>query len=181
MVNGIIDLDEYTEDDGNVLRDFTVNLQTKEPAEALPLARYAKARGMLTTVEKGDYTFDSIKRLRTDDRQMWAYILRIVRSRKLRGTILFDTMWRNLELEESDTSEYEDVDKQGNPLEGSTPVSEATAGRRRRESMRKRRERLKSNLEKMLNEKAGKLFKSWSWHKNPSGIIDGVRIVRFSR
>lgn len=184
LVNANIDLDEYevTDDNGEnsrVVRDFTVNVMG-DPTEALPLATYAHARGMLVRVAPDDYTFNGIAKLTTDDRQMWAYVLRIIRVRSLRPTILFDTMWRNLELSEPSVSEYahpSPIGEDGLPTD-MTPASPELVERRRRDAVRKQHARMVKKLERMLDQKAGTHFKRWEWHKDGAGVVDGVKITR---
>lgn len=195
VVNAVIDLDRYEGESGEV-KDFTVILQTPDPVDSLPLARYELDRHMLTTVSTGDFDFKGIK-LTADDRQMWAYVLRIVNSNKLSDTILFETMWRNLEIEEPEVSPYAYVDRKGNPLDGplnpkkegeeaGKPVDPKDAPRATEEqrkerlsrSIKKQRRRMLKKLERMLDAKKGELFKGWSYHKDNAGRIDGVKVSR---
>lgn len=206
VVNAIIDLDRYEVpgSDGNaqeVIRDFTVNLQTVDPIESLPLAKYERARGMLTTATASDFRFESIRNLSTDDRQMWSYVLRIIRSKSLSATILFETMWRNLELRTPSVSHYAHMDRSGQPLSaplkcGGVPIDPAQAElatpeqieQRLNNAVRKQQTRMVSKLEKMLNEKkaagnsdakrATAIFQDWSWHKDEVGRVTGVKIRR---
>lgn len=189
VVNATVDLDRYEDEDGAV-KDFTINLQTSEPIESLPLAKYEMARKMLTTVSADDFDFKSVKKLTTDDRQMWSYVLRTIKSEQLSGTILFETMWRNLELQEPDVSPYAYV-RDGIPLDkpstaGGVPVApedapradEALIQRRIAKAEGNRRRRMLKKLEKMLNDKQADLFKRWDWHKDGAGRVDGVTITR---
>lgn len=206
VVNAIIDLDRYEVpgSDGNaqeVIRDFTINLQTVDPIESLPLAKYERARGMLTTATASDFRFESIRNLSTDDRQMWSYVLRIIRSKGLSATILFETMWRNLELRTPNVSHYAYVDRSGQPLSaplkcGGMPIDPAQAElatpeqieQRINNAVRKQQARMVSKLEKMLNEKkaagnsdakrAAAIFQDWSWHKDEVSRVTGVKIQR---
>ena len=204
VVNATYDLDTYEELDENgrkIVKDFTVNLQTADPIDALPLAKYERARGMLTTATANDFTFEGLSNYTTDDRQMWSYVLRVIKSKKLSGTILFETMWRNLELREPDVSPYAYLDRRGRALDapmkdGGKPVDPkaaelATASqveRRRQDAVRKQRERMLAKLEKMLDAKQAKgksgaakeeaVFQSWEWHRDPDGRVIGVKIRR---
>lgn len=205
VVNATIDLDRYevTGSDGGtqeVIRDFTVNLQTAEPVESLPLAKYERARGMLTTASAGDFCFESIRNLSTDDRQMWSYVMRVVRSKGLSATILFETMWRNLELRAPSVSPYAYMDRSGRPLsaptkDGGAPVNPGQAPlaspeqveQRKIDAVRKQHTRMVAKLEKMLDEKkaagndgSSAIFRDWSWHRDGAGRIIGVKIQRNS-
>lgn len=214
VVSAHIELDTLETEDGEVVRDFVINLLTKNGnvGDALPLAEYARSRGMLTTVSEEDSTFTGM-RVDLDQRQMWRYVLRRIQSKTLSGTILFSTMWDVLDVEAPDVSEWEDpaavrsVDKQleaareslsayreeeppetlvaeVESLEArrkeltSKRASDTVINRRRAESTRKRRARRVKMLEKMLDQKKGTLFKSWSWHKDADGKVDGIKIVR---
>jgi len=213
IVGASIDLDTLETENGEVVRDFTINLLTKDGnvGDALPLAEYARSRGMLTTVSEEDSTFTGM-RVDLDQRQMWRYVLRRIQSKTLSGTILFSTMWDILDVEDPDVSEWEDpaavraVDKQiGTARESlsayeeeppealvaeieslearreeltSKRASDTVISRRRADAVRKKRERMLTALEKMLDQKKGILFKSWSWHKDADGKVDGIKIVR---
>ena len=189
VVNATIDLDSY-EGEGGPIKDFTINLQTHDPIESLPLAQYEKNREMLTTVSAQDFDFKGIK-LTADDRQMWAYVLRIINSKKLSDSILFETMWRNLEIEEPKVSPYAYVNRKGEPLDmplkdGGKPVDPKDAPRateeqrraRLKKSIKNQHDRMLKKLEKMLDAKKGELFKGWSYHKDNAGRIDGVKVAR---
>lgn len=151
LVDGIMTIDRY-DDDGEEVRDFTITVKPRvgeEVIDALPLAKYAQACGMLTNYTQDEITFPGIRQT-LDDRRMWAYVLRRIKTRGLSGTIKFETMWKDLQVDEGLS----------------------------RESRRKKRTRMLGKLEKMLDQKKGDLFLSWTWKKDADGRVEGVQIRR---
>lgn len=196
-------LEEETEDGKTRrVRDFCVKLNARNPEDSLPIAKYERTRGMFTTAIKSDFTFTSVRKLTTDDRQMWSYVLRIIKAKRLSGTILFETMWRNLELREPEISPYAYLDRQKRPLDrplrdGGKPIPEAEAElateeeleRRRNEAVRRQHDRMLKKLEKMLNEKQAlkkkgaerdaAILQKWEYVTNKStGSVEGLKITR---
>lgn len=196
-------LEEETEDGKTRrVRDFCVKLNARNPEDSLPIAKYERTRGMFTTAIKSDFTFTGVSKLTTDDRQMWSYVLRVIKAKKLSGKILFETMWRNLELREPEISPYAYLDRQKRPLDrplrdGGKPIPEAEAElatdeeleRRRKEAVRRQHERMLKKLEKMLDEKQARgkrgdkrdaaILQKWEYVTNRStGSVEGVLITR---
>lgn len=176
LVSADIDLDMLTTDDGDIVRDFTVRLKYRgdDVGDALPLAQYDRSRGMFTQVSADDVTFTGI-RLTTDDRQMWRYVLRRIKTRKQSDTILFETMWRDLEIQEPEVSVYlnpKAVDADGNRTDGEL-ADEKTMARRKADAMRKKHDRMTATLYKMLDQKKGVLFASYQ-RKRVGGKVVGI-------
>lgn len=153
IVDGIMTIDRY-EEDGEEVRDFTVTVKPRVGEgviDALPLAKYAESRGMLTNYSQDEITFSGIRQT-LDDRRMWAYVLRRIKSKGMSGTIRFETMWNDLKVDEGAS----------------------------KESKRKKRNRMLGKLEKMLDQKKGDLFSSWTWKKDADGRVYGIQIRRKS-
>lgn len=151
LVDGIMTIDRY-DDDGEEVRDFTITVKPRvgeEVIDALPLAKYAQACGMLTNFTQDEITFSGIRQT-LDDRRMWAYVLRRIKTKGLSGTIKFETMWKDLQVDEGPS----------------------------KESRRKKRARMLGKLEKMLDQKKGELFASWTWKKDADGRVEGIQIRR---
>lgn len=158
IVDGTMTLDTYQVDERDkekgaveVVRDFTVVVRPRigeTVLDALPLAQYSQSRGMLTNFTQDEISFSGLHQT-LEHRQMWMYVLRRIKARGLSGTILFETMWRDLQLDKG------------------------TA-----EAQRKKHDRMLKVLEKMLDQKKGDIFASWSWKKDADGHVVGVKIAR---
>jgi len=154
IVDGTMTLDTYERDgEGSteVVRDFTVIVRPRVGEtilDALPLAQYSQAKGMLANFTQDEITFKGLHQT-LEHRQMWAYVLRRIKARKMSQTILFKTMWRDLQLDKGTD-----------------------------EAQRKKHERMLTVLEKMLDQKAGDIFASWSWKRDADGRVVGVQITR---
>lgn len=134
-----------------VVRDFTVVVRPRmgeTVLDALPLAQYAQSRGMLANFTQDEISFKGLHQT-LEHRQMWAYVLRRIKARGISGTILFKTMWRDLQLDKGTE-----------------------------EAQRKKHERMLRVLEKMLDQKKGDIFASWSWKKDADGRVVGIKITR---
>lgn len=178
LVSADIDLDTLTTDDGDIVRDFTVRLKYRggDVGEALPVAQYERSRGMFTQVSASDVTFTGI-RLTTDDRQMWRYVLRRIKARKQSDTILFETMWRDLEIQDPEVSAYLNpnaVDADGNRTDDEL-ADEKTMERRKADALRKKRDRMTTTLYRMLDQKKGILFASYQ-RKRVGGKVVGITV-----
>lgn len=151
IVDGIMTIDRY-EEDGEEVRDFTITVKPRvgeDVIDALPLAKYAQSRGMLTNYTQDEITFSGIRQT-LDDRRMWVYVLRRIKSKGMSGTIRLETMWNDLKADEGLS----------------------------RDAKRKKRDRMLGKLEKMLNQKEGDLFSSWTWKKDADGRVNGIQIRR---
>lgn len=142
VVGAELSIETIEGDDGTVLKDFTLSLKGKTPEEAFPISAYARSRGMLTTIGKNEYTFKSV-RPTIEVKQAWYYLIRCLHTEKRSNTILFETMWQDLELPEPKVS---DEKKDGMAR---TPREIDLA---RKDAIRKQRERIRKQLEKMLDE-----------------------------
>ena len=90
-------------DDGTL--DFEITLNTTNdgtPFGALPLAVYARDKKQLVSASREEMEFRTIKHLETDQRMMWRYVMRRMREQKTSNTIVFDTIFRNIGLENID-------------------------------------------------------------------------------
>lgn len=151
IVGGTMTVDRY-EEDGEEVRDFTITVKPnigEDVIDKLPLAKYAQARGMLTNYTQDEIIFPGIRQT-LDDRRMWAYVLRRIKTRGLSGTIKFETMWKDLQVDEGLS----------------------------KNARRMKRSRMLGKLEKMLDQKKGDLFLSWTWKKDADGRVEGVQIRR---
>ena len=159
-----------TDDGKKIERDFILELNGKTPEEAFPLAAYARSRGMLTTIGRDEYTFKTV-RPSLEVKQAWYYIMRCVHQEKRSNTILFDTMWQDLELPEPEVS---DTKKDGKTKR--TPLEMEHA---RKDAIRKKRERILKQLQKMLDESVGAgRLKSWKCSTDrKTGKPNGFKIT----
>lgn len=151
IVGGTMTVDRY-EEDGEEVRDFTITVKPnigEDVIDKLPLAKYAQARGMLTNYTQDEIIFPGIRQT-LDDRRMWAYVLRRIKTKGLSGTIKFETMWKDLQVDEGLS----------------------------KNARRMKRSRMLGKLEKMLDQKKGDLFLSWTWKKDADGRVEGIQIRR---
>lgn len=186
---------------GEIVRDFIVTLKPRddEVMSAFPLYLYADSRDMILTIEKGEYLFDGLH-LSYDDRRMWLYVLRRIKSQKLSNTIKFETMWNTLELKPREYIPVPETDENGEPRKNEAgeiiykQEDEKVIARKQFDAMRKKQQRMIKQLEKMLYQAAGGLgsgqkmkrgetpkyprrIASWEWTKNKTGRVDGVKIT----
>lgn len=87
---------------GNGSGEFLVKLnvdRTGDPLSALPLARYATDKRQLLNATREDFCFKSVKRLTTEHKRMWRYVVRRISERGTSNTILFETMFKELSFE----------------------------------------------------------------------------------
>lgn len=90
-------------DDGSF--DFEIILNTTNDGTALgalPLAVYAKDKKQLLFAERTDFDFKTLRGLRLESRLMWRYVLRRMYSKTMKQTIVFDTIFKNIGLEDID-------------------------------------------------------------------------------
>ena len=187
---------------GEIVQDFVVTLKPRndEVMSAFPLFEYAESRDMVLTIGKDEYLFDGL-RLSLDDRRMWMYVLRRVKSQKLSNIIKFETMWNTLELKKREYKPVPETDEDGNPRtddEGKIIYKKEDAkviARKQSEALRKKKTRMIAQLEKMLYQASGGLnsgqrmkkgdkakyprrIAAWEWTKDKSsGRVDGVKIT----
>ena len=85
--------------------DFEIELDTthgKEAYAALPLAKYASDKGQVVVMTRSDMEFKTVKKLRLEHRKMWRYVWRRACEQKTSSTIVFDTLFRDINLEDMD-------------------------------------------------------------------------------
>lgn len=85
--------------------DFEIRLNTtgvSSPVEALPLATYARDKGQWLLTESAEMTFKTLRRVTLEHRVMWSYVLRRLKSKTAKKTIVFDTMFRNIGMADID-------------------------------------------------------------------------------
>lgn len=195
--------DDEGKETGEIVRDFVVTLKPRDDGEiitAFPLLTYADSRDMILTFTESEFSFDGL-RLSLDDRRMWMYVLRRVKSQKLSNTIKFETMWNTLELKPREYIPVPETDENGEELKDANgniiykQEDKKIIARKQSEAMRKKKQRMISQLEKMLYQAAGGLgsgqkmkkgetpkyprrIASWEWTKNKNtGRVDGVKIT----
>lgn len=84
--------------------DFKLTLLTtpgEEPLAAFPLLMYSKDKREMLLLSQEDFSFPTL-RLRKEHRLMWNYILKRLRAKRAVNTILFDTMFRNIGMQDID-------------------------------------------------------------------------------
>lgn len=157
IIDGEFSLDEYEDGNGTV-RDFEIRLRDKDdPIRSLPFLGYSLMTGRYLEAKGTPECFSGL-RLNTDHRLMWWYIDRQLRSKGLRDTILFETMFKALDIGQ----------------DGSRAAQQ-------------KRKRMIDMLEKMLRRAAGghktdgrleyePIIKAWSY-KTRAGRRIGVDIV----
>ena len=166
--------------------DFTLHLHGT-PNEALPLASYTHARKMLTTAEREEWSFETVKRVSLEAKQMWHYVLRRIHDHTNK-TINLETMWNVLDFDSPEVAtavkEKDGTERERTPEEVERATKKATEARRGR---------LLKTLEKMLTEKTGgkfhtdkngvrqyqyqRLISGWSYSKDrKTGKVDGIKI-----
>ncbi|MBM6868901.1 hypothetical protein [Collinsella tanakaei] len=171
--------------------DFTLHLHGS-PEEALPLASYTHARKMLTTAEREEWSFETVKRVSLEAKQMWHYVLRRIHD-NTNKTIRFETLWDVLDFDPPTVAAK--VKEKGGTVRKRTPeeIERAT-----KKAIEARRGRLLKTLEKMLTEKTGgkfhtdkngvrryqyqRLISGWSYSKDrKTGKVDGIKIKPLPR
>jgi len=90
-------------DDESLDFEITLNL-TKDgtPLGALPLAVYARDKKQLLLAKRTDFEFKTIGKLTLEHRLMWRYVLRRMKDKTTSPTIVFDTIFKNIGLENVD-------------------------------------------------------------------------------
>lgn len=177
VLDGEIYLDEYEVDEeameegatGKKVRDFRITLKKRDEygslLASLPLAKQAEDRDELVTINPEEERFRTVKRLTETERRMWRYVLKTIKSRTAKPTILFDTMFKTLELDPPKvattqrkqvrnpvTNKLETVmDENGEPLQ--VPRTERQMKAARKQAEARQRKRLITRLDKMLYEK----------------------------
>lgn len=169
LVDGVITLEEWRTIGGRTFRDFSIELN-KSPEESLPLANAAIQAGYFTTVQDSEFDFHTVRELTLNDRQMWRYILRRIKEKGTSNRILFETMFRDLDLDSGKTT-IETKDDNGKVVKMKVPFREArnriqratipreekdsrlkALSAKEKKSERERNARMLAKLEKMLNE-----------------------------
>ena len=90
-------------EDGTLDFEITLNLTNNgTPLGALPLAVYAADKKQLLLAERTDLEFETIGKLTLDHRLMWRYVLRRMKDKTTSTTIVFDTIFKNIGLEDAD-------------------------------------------------------------------------------
>lgn len=90
-------------EDGALDFEITLNLTNNgTPLGALPLAVYASDKTQLLFAERTDLEFATIGKLTLDHRLMWRYVLRRMKDKTTSTTIVFDTIFKNIDLENID-------------------------------------------------------------------------------
>lgn len=82
--------------------DFAVELdvdETGDPLSALPLAQYASDKKQMITAKVDDFIFRSIKRMTLEHKRIWRHVVRRVSEKGTSNTILIETMFRELQLD----------------------------------------------------------------------------------
>ena len=101
IVSGEIDIMRF--DDGTF--DFEIRLNTTldgTPFGALPLAVYAKDKRQIVSASEEEMEFKTVKNLTLEHRMMWSYVMKRLREENTSNTILFDTIFKNIGLEDAD-------------------------------------------------------------------------------
>lgn len=86
------------------VNDFTITLEPPiegNPLSACTLAMYAEGKGHLLTASKRELEFVTLKRLTHDHRRMWRYVVRRLKGKGENKTIVFETMFKDLNLEDA--------------------------------------------------------------------------------
>lgn len=149
-----LSIEKRQADGGETVRDFRLEMIRDTPDEAFPLSAYARSRSMLTAIDQGEYTFETVKP-ELEARKAWHYILKQVHQETRSNTVKLETMWRDLELKEPDVRTTKN---------NGTPRTAAEMERARKDAVRKRRGRIITQLEKMLDEATGRgMFAGWKW------------------
>lgn len=99
VIDGTVYVMRFTDD----TCDFEIRLHTDNdgtPFGALSIAAYARDKKQLVAAKREDMEFKTVGSLRDDQRRMWRYVMRRAREHKTSNTILFDTIFRNIGLED---------------------------------------------------------------------------------
>ena len=90
-------------EDGSLDFEIVLNLMRDgTPLGALPLAVYAADKNQLLLAERTDFEFRTVKRLELHQRLMWRYVLRRMKDKTTSTTIVFDTIFKNIGLDDLD-------------------------------------------------------------------------------
>lgn len=157
--------------------DFELAMLGDDVDEAFPLSQYARSRSMVTAISRGECEFKTVKP-RLETRQAWYYIIKRLHSRTS-NTILYETMFSELALDEAHTLPVIDGDADER---GREPVSDEAASsgdeRRARYAETRRRKKITDQIERMLDEAVSRgQFEAWSRKLDSSGKTVGVSVV----
>lgn len=81
--------------------DFEIRLKagtSREPLSALPLTRYAVDKRQLLSAVREDFEFVSVDRMTIERKRMWRHITRRLSESGAITTIVFEDMFRNVEM-----------------------------------------------------------------------------------
>lgn len=149
----------YVEGEENAVKDFEI-ICTGSPEEIMPLAAISREWEMITRISIEQEKFKTVKTSMAD-KLAWRYIVKQVYASGMSNTIKFETMFRDLDLDNIDEEE-----RSMSPYE-----------------VKRRRERVIAKLGKMLKEKCDeknnqRLFLSWKYTKDEkTGEVSGVKIT----
>lgn len=149
------------------VKDFRIVLPSGSGTlDGLPLARQADDRDELLTIDPSEEQFTTVKRLTREERRMWRYVLKTIKSKTAKPTIVFETMFRNLELDPPEVAKTQRKqvrdpktgklvtvrDKNGKPVQ--IPRTEKQMEAAMKKAVTAQRRRMITRLEKMMDEKA---------------------------
>lgn len=141
-------------DDGTL--DFEITLNTTNdgtPFGALPLAVYSLDKRQLISARREEMEFETLKRLEEDQRMMWRYVMRRMREKKTSETIVFDTIFKN--LEQPDLI---------HPAQN-----------------RQKRARMLTTLHKMLEERQSQGVLTFTWNRNKNGQFEYSVTIKLTK
>lgn len=105
----VIECEIFIDEMNDGKNDFTVKLRPPEgssdPIEAFALSNRAEADHQILKLSTGDSEFKTVKRIDGNEREMWRYVLRRIKEEAFRGTILVDTMFTELALDQQGKSD----------------------------------------------------------------------------
>lgn len=149
------------------VKDFRIVLPSGSGTlDGLPLAKQADDRDELLTIDPSEEQFTTVKRLTREERRMWRYVLKTIKSKSAKPTIIFDTMFRNLELDPPEVAKTQRKqvrdpktgklvtvkDEDGKPVQ--VPRTEKQIEAATKKAVAAQRRRMIARLEKMMDEKA---------------------------
>ena len=149
----------YVEGEEDAVKDFEL-LCSGAPEEVMPLAAISREWEMITRISIESEKFHTVK-ASISDKLAWRYIVKQVYASGISNTIRFDTMFRDLDLDNIDGEQ-----RSMGPYD-----------------VKRRRDRVIAKIEKMLDEKCDpenkqRMFLSWEYTKDKkTGEVAGVKIV----
>ena len=141
-------------DDGTL--DFEITLNTTNdgtPFGALPLAVYSVDKRQLVSARREEMEFETLNKLNQDQRMMWRYVMRRMREKKTSETIVFDTIFKNLEQPEL-----------VHPAQN-----------------RQKRARMLTTLHKMLEERQSQGVLTFIWNRNKNGQFEYSVTIKLTK